>query len=474
MSAEQLAFESVEQLAKRLRNREVSPLELTEMSLARLASVGKDLNAVIETTAERALREARLAEAELAARYDRGPLHGIPYGAKDLLATSGDLTTWGAAPLRDQVFPGDARVIELLRNAGAAMVGKLAMSELAGGLDTDRPEATYTGPALNPWNRAAYSGGSTSGGSVAVAAGCVPYTIGSETWGSILMPAAFTGLTGLRPTYGLVSRRGAMALSWSLDKLGPLCRSAHDCALVLQVIAGPDGGDPTSANREFRRQETVAPGARFRLAILTEDLELMQPAVRHNFEQAVALLADVADFDEIALPDYPYTEVCWTIMVAEAASAFDDLIASGRVAELVASENRIGGFVAEMVPATAYIRALRIRRLIRRELTAIASRYDAIVAPTVGAVAPPLEVRFSDYFSQWGRSTLMAAGNIAGLPAITVPTGFGERALPTAMQLMGEPFAESALIQIASWYQQATDWNVRHPGWLDNSLQDMC
>ena len=469
MSVDRVAFESIERLGQLLRSREVSPIELTEISLTRVATLGNELNAVVSITAERARREAGQVEAELAAGYDRGPLHGIPYGAKDLLATAGDLTTWGAAPLREQVFPRDARVIELLRDAGSTMVGKFAMSELAGGLDTDRAEATYTGPALNPWNRDAYCGGSTSGGSAVVAAGCFPYTIGSETWGSILMPAAFTGLTGLRPTYGLVSRRGAMALSWSLDKLGPLCRSARDCALVLQVIAGPDGGDSASAGRAFCYQDTVPPGARFRLAVLTEGLEAMQPAVRQNFEQAITLLSQVADVDEISLPDYPYTEVCWTIMVAEAASAFEDLISSGRVAELVAAENRIGGFVAEMIPATAYIKALRIRRLVRLDLTTIASRHDAIVAPTMGAVAPPLGVRFSDYFSQWGRSVLIAAGNIAGLPAITVPTGFGERGLPTAMQFMGGPFAESALIQIASWYQQATDWHLRQPSWLGTS-----
>lgn len=458
-----MAFETIANLGRRLRDGAISPVELAEFSLDRVATVGRALNAVVTMTPERALREARQAEAELAAGYCRGPLHGIPYGVKDLLATAGDPTTWGAAPLCSQAFPYDARVVERLRDAGALLVGKFAMSELAGGLDTDRAEATYTGPALNPWNREAYCGGSTSGGSAAVAAGCIPYTIGSETWGSILMPAAFTGLTGLRPTYGLVSRTGAMALSWTLDKLGPLCRSANDCGTVLQAIAGPDLDDPTSSGKLFHYRPSAAPGGRLRLAILTDDLEQMQPAVRQNFEQAVATLGVVAEMEEITLPPYPYTEVCWTIMVAEAASAFEDLIASGRVAELVAPENRVGGFVAELIPATAYIKALRIRRLIRNELTDLTQRYDAIVAPTAGAVAPPLGARFSDYFSRWGRSSLVAAGNVAGLPAITVPNGFGERNLPTAMQFMGSPFAENRLLQITFWYQDATDWHRRHP-----------
>lgn len=465
MTSDHLAFETIPTLGRLLRDRAISPVELTDYYLDRAETLGRDLNAVVTMTPRRARREARQAEAELAAGYSRGPLHGIPYGAKDLLATAGDPTTWGAAPLRSQVLPHDARVVELLRDAGAILAGKFAMSELAGGLDTDRAEATYTGPALNPWNRDAYCGGSTSGGSAAVAAGCIPYTIGSETWGSILMPAAFTGLTGLRPTYGLVSRRGAMALSWTLDKLGPLCRSANDCALVLQVIAAPDADDPANAGKTFPYQPATSSQPRFRIAVLADDLAQVQPAVRQNFEQALAALGEMAELDEITLPSYPYTEVCWTIMVAEAASAFEDLIDSGRVAELVAPENRVGGFVAEMIPATAYIKALRIRRLIRNDLTAIASRYDAIVAPTAGAVAPPLGVRFSDYFNQWGRSVLVAAGNVAGLPAITVPNGFGERGLPTAMQFMGSPFSENRLVELASRYQQVTDWHMHHPAW---------
>ena len=469
MKTGELAFASVADLARLLQDRAISPIELTEHALDRVATIGRDLNAVVAITPERALREARQAEAELAAGYRRGPLQGIPYGAKDLLATAGDPTTWGAAPLRGQVFSHDATVVARLRDAGAVLVGKFAMSELAGGLDTDRAEATYTGPARNPWHREAYCGGSTSGGSAAVAAGCIPYTIGSETWGSILMPAAFTGLTGLRPTYGLVSRTGAMALSWTLDKLGPLCRTAADCGLVLQAIAGPDADDPTHAGRTFRLQPSATPGGRLRLAVLTDDLAQMQPAVRQNFAAALAVLGEMAELEEITLPPYPYTEVCWTIMVAEAASAFEDLIASGRVAELVAPENRVGGFVAEIIPATAYIKALRIRRLIRNDLTALAARYDAIVAPTTGAVAPPLGVRFSDYFSQWGRSELVAAGNVAGLPAITLPNGFGEHGLPTGMQFLGSPFSENRLIQIASLYQDATDWHRRHPSSLDDT-----
>lgn len=458
-----LLFQPITRLAELLRTRQVSPVELTQASLERLRTLGQELNAVVALTEERALREATLAEREIMAGYDRGPLHGIPYGAKDMLATAGDPTTWGAAPLRDQVFDEDAAVVEQLRDAGAVVVGKFAMSELAGGLDTDRPESTYTKPALNPWNRTAYCGGSTSGGSAAVTAGCIPYTIGSETWGSILMPAAFTGLTGLRPTYGLVSRRGAMALAWTLDKLGPLCRTAEDCALVLEAIAHPDPDDPTMVGRGFRQRPADRRQVRFRLALVRDGLDQAQPEVRQNFLAALEVLEPFCEVEEVTLPALPYSEVCWTIMVAEAASAFEDLIETGRVAELTAPESRIGGFVAEAIPATAYIKALRIRRRIRQALGELLTGFDAIVAPTFGTVAPPLGSRLSEYYGSAGRGDLIPAGNVAGLPAITVPTGFGERGLPTGMQFMGGPFTEATLIDLAVAYQQRTDWHTRRP-----------
>src|SRR5579884_4246703 len=251
MSEERLAFASIRDLARMIRSGETSPTALAEYFLQRLDTVGRRLNAVVTLTRERAMREARLAEAELQAGYDRGLLHGIPYGAKDLLAASGYPTTWGAAPLRDQVFPDDASVIARLRDAGAVLVAKLAMVELAGGMGYNQPNASLTGPGINPWNRQAWSGGSSSGSGSAVGAGAVPFAIGSETWGSILTPSSYCGVSGLRPTYGRVSRHGAMALSWTLDKIGPLCRTADDCGIVLHAIAGKDEDDPGSAGKSF-------------------------------------------------------------------------------------------------------------------------------------------------------------------------------------------------------------------------------
>ena len=238
-----LAFASVRELGRMPRAGETTPTALTAFFLTRLESAGRRLNAVVTITRERALAEAALAERELAAGHDRGPLHGIPYGAKDLCATAPPYpTSWGAAPLRDQQFAADATVLARLRAAGAILVAKLAMVELAGGMGYEQPNATFTGPGLNPWNPDSWSGGSSSGSGSAVGAGAAPFAIGSETVGSIMTPAAFCGVSGLRPTYGRVSRHGAMALCWTLDKLGPMCRSADDCGLVLAAIAGPRPG----------------------------------------------------------------------------------------------------------------------------------------------------------------------------------------------------------------------------------------
>ena len=236
----------VRRLGRLLRERRIRSVELTEAYLDRLETIGPRLNAVVTLTRELALEQAREADKELAAGEYRGPLHGVPYGVKDLLATKGIPTTWGAEPYRAQVFDYDATVVERLREAGAVLVAKLAMVELAGGMGYTHPDASFTGPGRTPWNTDHWSGGSSSGSAAAVAAGLVGFAIGSETSGSILTPCAFCGVSGLRPTYGLVSRHGAMALCWTLDKLGPIARTADDCGLVLAAIAGVDPNDPTT------------------------------------------------------------------------------------------------------------------------------------------------------------------------------------------------------------------------------------
>ena len=240
-------FMPIRELGELVRTREVSPVELAETFLGRLESIGPRYNAVVTVTRERAMEQARRAESEIAAGDYKGLLHGIPYGAKDLLATSGGIpTTWGAAPFREQVFDYDAAVVRRLEEAGAPLAAKLAMVEIAGGMGYRQPNASFTGPGMTPWGTDAWSGGSSSGSGASVAAGLVPFAIGSETWGSILSPANNCGLSGLRPTYGRVSRQGAMVLSWSLDKLGPLCLTADDCGIVLEAIAGADADDPST------------------------------------------------------------------------------------------------------------------------------------------------------------------------------------------------------------------------------------
>jgi aspartyl-tRNA(Asn)/glutamyl-tRNA(Gln) amidotransferase subunit A len=461
---DRLAFASVRELGRLLRARETTPTALAELALDRLDGVGRRLNAVVTLTRERALAEAREAERELAAGHDRGPLHGIPYGAKDLLATAPPYpTSWGAAPLREQQFDRDAAVVERLRAAGAVLVVKLALVELAGGLGYDQPDASFTGPGRNPWDPDAWSGGSSSGAGAAVAAGAVPFAIGSETSGSILTPASFCGLAGLRPTYGRVSRRGAMALSWTLDKLGPICRTADDCGLVLAAIAGRDPEDETSLDAPYRYAPGRDRAAGFRLGLPAGATAGAQPEVAANFDAALAALREVATIEEVAIPDFPYGPALGAILAGEAASAFDDFVASGKVAELTAPEDRAGGYAMRLLPAKDYLNAMRLRRRMAGAWDDLCARYDAIVAPTTGVVASPLGMRFSEYFRRGGRQPLIPAGSLLGLPALSVPTGFGERGLPTALQLIGRAREENAILAVARAYQGRTDWHRRRP-----------
>jgi aspartyl-tRNA(Asn)/glutamyl-tRNA(Gln) amidotransferase subunit A len=264
----ELTWLTLPELGRLLRARKVSAVELAAHFLDRLERLGPVYNAVVTVLREPALAEARQRDADLAAGKDRGPLHGIPYGAKDLLAAEGAPTTWGAQPYRDQMLQGDGTVVRRLRKAGAVLCAKLAMVELAGGMGYNQAFASFTGPGRSPWDPTRWSGGSSSGSGSAVGAGLVPFAIGSETWGSIQYPAAFCGVTGLRPTYGRVSRHGAMALSWTMDKLGPLARTAEDCGAVLAAIAGPDGADPSSLPHRFGSSAGARSRKRYRVGVL--------------------------------------------------------------------------------------------------------------------------------------------------------------------------------------------------------------
>lgn len=452
-----LSFATVEELGRLLRDGRTTPTELAEHFLSRLETVGRDLNAVAAVTRDLALAQAAEAEVELAAGRDRGPLHGIPYGAKDLLATSGIPTTWGAAPFKDQVFAEDAAVVGRLREAGAVLVAKLAMVELAGGFGYDQPDAAWTGPGRNAWSTEAWAGGSSSGSGAAVAAGAVPFAIGSETWGSITTPAALNGIAGLRPTYGRVSRAGAMALSWSMDKIGPMARTAMDCAMILDAISE----DPaTAVMGEGISPSGVPPADGFRLAVLRGATDGAQPAVRANFETALDVLAHIATLEEVDLPDLPFDEAAHIVILAEGAAAFEEFIESGAAAGLTAPEDRVGLYEGLTLPAVDYLRALRIRRLGGKALDSLLAPFDAIVAPTLRGVAPPIAGTFAALVETHGPA-LGAAGNLCGLPAITVPNGFGDGGLTTGLEFMGRAYDEGRILTVARAYQERTDWHTR-------------
>ena len=454
-------YKTIRELSDGIRNERISPVELTETSLERLEEIGPRYNAVVTVTRERAISEAEKAEDEIRSGTYRGPLHGVPYGAKDLLATSGGIpTSWGAAPLRNQTFDKDATVITKLREAGAILAAKLAMIEFAGGMGYRQPHATFTGPPRNPWDPETWTGGSSSGSGAAVSAGLVPFAIGSETWGSILSPANNCGVAGLRPTYGRVSRAGAMALSYTLDKLGPLCQTADDCGLVLEAIAGSDPDDPSTTQRPYSYEATER---NFRLAILKGGTEGIDEEVDANFQAALETLRKYATIEEVEFPDLPYEAITRVILSAEAASAHEEFIESGKTSELTAPEDHYGAYPRMVVLAKDYIRAMRLRARMARAADEVMSGFDAVVAPTSRSVASPIAEEFRRTSPGTSRDIMGAVGNGAGLPSISVPSGFTDAGLPTGIQFMGRAYAENTIITIAKGYQERTDWHRRHP-----------
>ena len=472
MLPEETFFLPVSELAPRIRRREISPVELAEGYLTRLASIGQRLGSVATLMRESGLREARDAEREIKRGRWRGPLHGVPYGAKDLLATRGAPTTWGAAPYKDQRFDFDATVIRKLREAGAVLVAKLAMIELAGGMGYNHAASSLTGACRTPWNTDYWSGGSSSGPGAAVAGGCVAFAIGSETSGSIITPAAFCGVSGLRPTYGAVSRHGAMALSWTLDKLGPMCRSALDCGLVLQAIAGEDPLDPTSRNSDALPRYTTAGQMiktrarlkKLRVAVLKDTYEKAQDEVRKNFLESIAVLRRVATVEmDVKLPEFPYGPAVGTIVDGEGASAFRELIESGRARELASPQGRVGGYAASLVTAVDYLHAMRLRGPMRRAWGEVFKKYDVLAAPSRATVSYPIDKTFEQAWPGVSATSPIGASNLVGVPAISIPNGFGLHGLPTGLQLIAGAWAERELLELASHYQSVTDWHRKRP-----------
>ncbi|MFO0953690.1 MAG: amidase [Isosphaeraceae bacterium] len=463
MADADLAFAPITVLGAKLRAGEVSSVELARFFLDRLEKHGSKYNCVVNVTRDLALKEAARADEELKAGRDRGPLHGIPYGAKDLLATRGIPTTWGCAPYRDRVLDYDATVVTRLREAGAVLAAKLSMVEVAGGMGYRQANASLTGPGRNPWKPSQWSGGSSSGSGSAVAAGLVPFAIGTETWGSITTPSSYCGLTGLRPTYGRVPRTGAMALSWTLDKIGPMCHTAHDCGLVLNAIAGPDLDDPSAADRPYQYPPADSPGGRnFKLAVLADGVKGAQPEVRENFEKALDVLKKLTDghVDEIEVPDLPFAPVASTVLSAEMASAFEEMVASGEVFKLTAPEDRVGGFADQAVLATDYLRAQRIRAKLCRALDAWFAPYDAVLTVPTSGAAPTADGPFGGSFSS---KSMGGPGNVCGTPAIVLPTGLTKDRLPTAIQIDGRAYSENRLLALAVAFQKETSFHQLRP-----------
>ena len=475
MISEDTLYLTVEELGEQIRARQISPVELTNAYLERLARIAPKLGAVAHLTPDLALEQAHEAEKEIAAGHSRGPLHGIPCGVKDLLATRGVPTTWGAPPFKDQVFDYDATVVRRLRESGAVLVTKLSMIELAGGGGYTNGRASLQGPAHCPFNLDHWAGGSSSGPGAAVPSALVGFAIGSETLGSIITPSAFSGCSGLRPTYGRVSRHGAMALSWTMDKLGPICRSAVDCGLVLSAIAGQDALDATSLEGNFNWWPALARGAGGskplagkRLGMLTPDFSRGgDPEVAAAFSDACGVLRKLgAKVEETTLPAYPYNLIAVTLYEAEAGSIFRSLIESDRLQELVDEGQKIGLAAAVSIPASDYLDACRLRTEILPALGKMFETYDALIAPSRIAPSPRLDADFINppATPDGELKDLLAASNVAGLPAISVPCGFTrELNLPMGIQFVCDALREDVCIQLATAYQSVTDWHKRRP-----------
>jgi len=434
-SLDELAFGSIPQLAALIRSRQVSCIELATFALDRLAGVDPLLHCVVTATPERALAQARGLDEELSRGEWRGPLHGIPWGAKDLLAVRGYPTTWGTPPFADQVIDQDATVVERLDAAGAVLVAKLSLGELAWG------DVWTAGRTNNPWDLAEGSSGSSAGSAAAVAAGAVAFAIGSETLGSILSPAQVCGVTGLRPTFGRVSRHGAMALAWSMDKLGPMGRSAEDAAIVLEAIAGPDGRDETVTPEPFAFPAAVDPRG-WRIGVVEAAFEKHEP-LRGALDELRSFGCELVP---VELPS-ALVEDFWLILDAEAATSFDDITRDGRIRRMARHEDEAWPNVfraARLIPAVDYLRANRARRRLMLDLDAVMRDVDLLVHPS-------------------DEDATLVAENLAGQPAVALPWGSRPNGAPDSIALAAHLDREMDLLGFAMAWQSRTEYHKRHP-----------
>ena len=463
-SVEDLAFATVPQLAELIRTKKVSAVELTKMYLGRLKKYGPKLLCVVTLTEDLAMKQAQDADSDLKRGKYRGPLHGIPWGAKDLFATKGIKTTWGAEPYRDQVIDYDATVVERLREAGAVLVAKLSMGALAQG------PKWFGGVTRNPWvpdEDRQGSSGSSAGPASATSAGLVGFSIGTETLGSIVSPSSRCGVTGLRPTYGRISRYGAMGLSWTMDKIGPICRGVEDCAAALDALYGPDERDMTVGSAPFNWSADT-PLDKLRISYLKAEFETTpQPNAneqqRKLTDQRNAMYKEALDALEkagvrmtpIELPKFPTQNIRY-ILTAEAATAFDDITRDGRVNQLSGQDANDwpNSFrTSRFVPAVEYLRAQRARVLLMREMDKLMSQWDVFVSPAPGSAS-------------------LIITNLTGHPAVCLPCGFLDipagnnnpaQHLPQAIMFTGGLYDEASPLRVALAFEQATKWHTMHP-----------
>ncbi|MCW1969888.1 MAG: amidase [Anaerolineae bacterium] len=457
-----LAFASLRELRRMLQRKIISSVELTHYFLARLGEHGPRYNALAELTPDVALAQAKQADALLAQGKDT-PLLGIPYGAKDLLATKGIPTRWGSPAHKDQVPDHDATTVTRLREAGAPMLGKLAMVEIAGGGGYSLPSASLHGPGLNPWNVNTWAGGSSSGSGSAVAAGLVPFALGSETWGSIVTPSTYCGITGLRPTYGLVSRFGAMELAWTMDKVGPMAHSAEDCGLILQAIAGPDGRDLTTTGqyRFLPRKKTRKTKHPFKIGVLPADFS-DEPVLENVFEGALAVLQNAGmHITPAQLPNHDYNAIASTLLYAEMAAAHEAFIRSDKLDLLVNGPQKDGLRSALNFSAAQTVQAQQQKLHATHDLLKLFDEFDALVSPSLMIEAPTLDTDLRTAFKRRGGYSVLGA--LCGVPALAMPMGFGKSGLPLGITLTGNLFDENTLIGIGMSYQRETDWHKLRP-----------
>ena len=438
-----LAFYSIGELAELIRTKQITSTELTKFFLERLKRYDPALHCVITFTDERAMNQAKLMDEEIAEGKYRGLLHGIPFGVKDLLATKDYKTTWGSVPFKDQMINEDATVIKKLEAAGAVLCAKLTMGELAWG------DVWFGGKTRNPWDTTKGSSGSSAGSASSVSTGLLPFAIGTETWGSIVSPSTVCGTTGLRPTYGRVSRTGAMALSWSMDKIGTICRSTEDLAIVFNIINGQDGLDQTLFDIAFNYQPEID-FTKLKIGYLKSEFD-KQYDFHSQDSVTLAKLEELgAELIPIELPSLPVNDLA-IILSAEAGAAFDDLTRSNRDTLLVRQIKDAWPNVvraSRLIPAVEYINASRIRYLLIQQMEKLLSTVDLYVAPS------------------WEGDNLLLT-NLTGHPCVVLPNGFSEDGTPTSISFIGKLFDEGRLIAFAKKYQNATDFHKKHPEGFD-------